>query len=199
MLSGMWWRRNGGSAALLVSLGMIFGCSRTAQIAPRELPRLHAYPRSETDAPIAVRTLEGRTVGIRPNFKFVRVVPRAGTEAPETVLHPPFRAQVYGDALIVEDRQPFSYQPYRLADLESVEVVQRDADRGMPLLVGALLGVAVGALVGVVASETCDPGEASGEMSLCGEPAGSALFGGVVGGGLGVLVAIPFSAANKYY
>jgi hypothetical protein len=50
-------------------------CTRTAQIAPRELARLDAHPRSETAGPISVRTLEGRTARIRPDFKFARVVP----------------------------------------------------------------------------------------------------------------------------
>ena len=186
---------NGRSAGLLLSLGMILACSRTARIAPRELARLDAYPRSETDAPISVRTLEGRTVAIRPNFKFARVVPRNGTNAPEKVLHPPFRARVYGDALILEDGKPFSYQPYRLADLEAVQVVQRDADRAMPLLYGALIGVAAGALTGVALSGDCG----DREPKPCLRPADGAVLGAVVGGGLGLLVAIPFTTANKYY
>ena len=194
----MGWRRNGTSAALLLSFVMSVGCTRSAQIAPRELTRLDAYPRSKTDPPVSVRTLEGRTVLIRPNFRFARVLPRDDTDAPEKVLRPPFRARLYGDMLVVEDQQPFSYQPYRLADLEGVNVAQRDPERAMPLLYGGLIGVAVGALIGVATSGDCMDQESGAEVSLCG-PAASAFFGGVVGGGLGVLIAVPFTVADKYY
>jgi hypothetical protein len=196
----MWLGWSGVWTSLLALLGALnVACSRTAQIAPHELSRLHAYPRNETDAPVPVRTLEGRTVEIRRSFTLARVVPREGTGAPETVLHPPFRAQVFGDVLLVEDREPFSYQPYRLADVENVDVVQRDASRAMPLLYGALIGASLGALIGVTTGNDCPDRDPSGESGPCYGRAAAAGFGATILGGLGILVAIPFTVGNKYY
>jgi hypothetical protein len=107
------------------------------------------------------------------------------------VYTPPIRAGFWYDSLIIEsgDAGPARY---RLAEIRRIDIVQPEPSRATPVWIGLGTGALAGALLFFAgAHDHCS-------SEFCIGRAESAVLGGLLGAGVGGLVAIPFVEPAEY-
>ncbi|HVJ18192.1 MAG TPA: hypothetical protein VM686_22385 [Polyangiaceae bacterium] len=184
---------------MVTSLALGAGaCARVAQVPPQELTKLNGHTRGTGRGPVQVELVSGSSVSIRPDYSKVQV-DSLGADGWMSFDH--FRAPVsvnLADGVLEVselDREEPRRQRYRLSDVRATEIVQRDPSRARPLIIGVVVGAVIGGAFATGYGAVC-PARSDGEHCAY-WPVGWAMVGGVLGGGAGVLIALPFS--SKYY
>ncbi len=171
---------------LAIALG---GCSRVVDIPPSQIPRLSGHVPGND--PVTVRTIDGRTAEIHGEFKRVRIVAIDDEgEEREIIIRPPFRAD--GDGAWLHYESPsLSPRNLDLESVKSVQVVQRDADRGFTIAYVICLSALAGYAGGLALQELGRDDRGDNICGLCGP-----VFGAMILGGISVAIVVPLT---KHY
>jgi len=179
---------------LRVAVGMVAvglaGCFKVAEAPADEMPKLsgHAAGRPE----VKIRTIDGDEVEIDGDFKEVRVIVGDDWHREVRIVRPPFVAEKSGEDLRYASRSSQTTK-IDVAEVQRIEVVQRDGTRTWTVLgVGAgamLVGAVLGGYLEERERDKSTPQDRS--CSGCGVVAGTIVLGGV-----GFLLVVPLT---KYY
>jgi len=178
---------------LRVAVGMVAlsltGCFKVAEAPADEMPKLSGHTAGRPE--VKIRTLDGDEVEIDGEFKEVRVIVGYDWQQQVRIVRPPFVAEKSGDDLRYASSGSQTTK-IDAAEVQRIEVVQRDGARTWTVLgvgVGAtLVGAVLGAYLEERGRDKTTPRSSCGG---CGAAAGM-----IVLGGAGFLLVVPLT---KYY